>query len=263
MHKEYSNYESFMFMYGATIRRLLKRLFWGFVIFAVIWHFGLQRYVYQRLFGTPFNEEMTISQNEVYIDLPADNFRMATIEGYDIKFKLLKQYHATGRVIYVDRYTNPFGRFYRDTDDGATRTYDEVVPQDVTFVVGDLAKHPELKGAHEYRLGTIDDSDKATLNLYKKYQQVFPTLFTNIHTIAVSANVQKGLDILKAGELATLEGYLIYWETRLKSGRIMDFRSAIYAGEKHTEQKYGGRNDAILCKQLLLTKITFDGYTFE
>ena len=34
-------------------------------------------------------------------------------------------------------------------------------------------------------------------------------------------------------------------------------------GEKHTEQKYGGRNDAILCKQLLLTKITFDGYTFE
>ena len=70
MHKEYSNYESFMFMYGATIRRLLKRLFWGFVIFAVIWHFGLQRYVYQRLFGTPFNEEMTISQNEVYVDLP-------------------------------------------------------------------------------------------------------------------------------------------------------------------------------------------------
>lgn len=263
MHEEYSAYDSFMFMYGATIRRLLKRLFWGFVIFAVIWHFGLQRYVYQRLFGTPFNEEMIISQNEVYIDLPADNFRMATIEGYDIKFKLLKQYHATGRVIYVDRYTNPFGRFYRDTDDGATRAYDEVVPQDITFVVGDLAKYPKLKGHHEYRAGGFDYEDKYTYGIYKKHHNLYNTHLTNIHTIAVSSGVQKGLDILKAGDLATLEGYLIYWETRLDSGRIMDFRSAIYAGETHKEQKYGGKSNVGLCKQLLLTKITFDGYTFE
>ena len=263
MHKEYSNYESFMFMYGATIRRLLKRLFWGFVIFAVIWHFGLQRYVYQRLFGTPFNEEMTISQNEVYIDLPANNFRMATIEGYDIKFKLLKQYHATGRVIYVDRYTNPFGRFYRDTDDGATRAYDEVVPQDVTFVVGDLARYPKLKGDHEYRAGGLDYEDKYTYSIYQKHHNLYDTHLTNIHTIATSSAVQKGLDILKAGDIATLEGYLIYWETHLKSGRIVDFKSAVYAGETHKEQKYGGRSNVGLCKQLLLTKITFDGYTFE
>ncbi|MBR4932748.1 MAG: hypothetical protein IKZ02_06965, partial [Alphaproteobacteria bacterium] len=225
--------------------------------------FGLKRIVYQHTFGQPHPEELTISDNELYIDLPPDKFRTAEIAGYNVKFKLLKQYYATGRVIYVDRYTNPLGKFYRDTDDGATRAYDEVVPQDVTFVVGDLAKFSELKGDHEYRMGIIDVEDKDTRDIVLKHEKLFDTHFTNIHTIAASPSVQKALDILKAGDIATLEGYLIYWETRLDSGRILNFKSALYAGETHKEQKYGGRSNVGKCKQLLLTRITFDGYTFE
>ena len=263
MHQEYSSYDSFMFIYGATIRRLLKYIFWIFVIFAIIWKFGLQRYTYQQLFGTPFNEEMKISENEIYIDLPPDNFRTASIAGYEVKFQLLKQYYATGQVIYVDKYTNPLGRFYRDTDDGATRAYDEIVPQDITFVVGEYAKYPYLKGDHEYRAGGFDYDDKYTYGIYRKYHHLYETHLTNIHTIAASTNVQKALDILKAGDIATLEGYLIYWETRVRSGRIIDFKSAVYAGETHKEQKYGGISNVGLCKQLLLTRITFDGHTFE
>ncbi len=256
-------FDSFMFLYGALIRRLLKYILIFSVIFFIIWSFGLKRFAYQHTFGQPHPENLTISDNELYIDLPEDRFKTAEIAGYDVKFKLLKQYYATGRVIYVDRYTNPLGRFYRDTDDGATRAYDEVVPQDVTFVVGELAKYPELKGEHEYRAGGLDYDDKRTRKIYHKHIDLYDTHLTNIHTIAASPSVQKGLDILKAGDIATLEGYLIYWETRLDSGRILNFKSALYAGETHKEQKYGGRSNVGKCKQLLLTRITFDGYTFE
>ena len=112
-------------------------------------------------------------------------------------------------------------------------------------------------------MGIIDVEDKDTRDIVLKHEKLFDTHFTNIHTIAASINVQKALDILKAGDIATLEGYLIYWETRVRSGRILNFRSAVYAGETHKDQKYGGMSNVGKCKQLLLTKITFDGYTFE
>jgi hypothetical protein len=253
-----------MFIYGSTIRRLLKYSFCFFVFTFLIWNAFIKRYVYQRSFGTPYIEELIISDNEEYIDVSADAFRTATIEGHNIKFKLLKIYRATGRVIYVDRYTNPIGKAFRDADEsGMTRIYDEVAPQDITFVVGDFAKYPKLKGFHAYRAGGLDYDDDYTYNVYRKHVNLYDTHVTNIHTIAASATVQKGLDILKAGDLATLEGYLIYWEARLPDGYIMDFKSAVFAGEKHQKLKYGGVSGLGLCKQLLLTKITFDGYVFE
>ena len=243
--------------------RIVKYVLYTIIGCILLWHYGLKRPLYQQLFGTPFTEEMKISENEIYVDLPSENFRTASITGYDIKFQLLKQYYATGRVIYVDRYTNPLGRFYRDTDDGATRAYDEIVPQDITFVVGEFAKHPKIKGDHEYRAGGLNYNDKYTYSVYRKYRHLYDTHLTNIHTIAASTNIQKALDILKAGDIATLEGYLIYWETRVRSGRIMDFRSAVYAGETHKDYKYGGQSNVGKCKQLLLTRITFDGHTYE
>ncbi|MBE6449446.1 MAG: hypothetical protein E7013_01940 [Alphaproteobacteria bacterium] len=260
-----ANIKNFMFIYGSTIRRLLKYSFIFFVALWGVWNYlGVKRFVYQSFFGKPYSEELAISDNEVYIDLPEDSFRTTTIAGHRIKFKLLKIYQSTGRVIYVDRYTNPIGKSFRDADEsGTTRIYDEVVPQDITFVVGEFAKHPKIKGSHEYRSGGLDYDDEYTYGIYRKYAHLYDTHLTNIHTIAASAAVQKGLDILKAGDVATLEGYLIYWETRLPDGYIMDFKSAVYAGEKHTKQKYGGISGVGLCKQLLLTKIVFDGYTFE
>lgn len=255
----------FIILLGATFRRVLKPVFYCVVGFAIVWFVGLKRYTYQQLFGKPFNKELQISSKEVYIDLPPDNFRTATIEGYKIKFKLLKQYYATGRVIYVDRYTNPFGRFYRNSGPSklANKAYDEVVPQDITFVVGDFARYPKLKGSHDYRAGGLDYDDEYTYGIYQKHHDSYSVDLTNIHTIAASTTVQKGLDILKAGDVATLEGYLIYWETRLENGQVMDFRSAVFAGEKHTKHKYGGISGVGLCKQLLLTRIIFDGRVFE
>lgn len=257
--------EHFGILFCATFRRMLRPIFFCILGFALVWHLGLKRYAYQKLFGKPFNQELQISENEVYIDLPSDSFRTATIAGHKIKFKLLKQYYATGRVVYVDRYTNPFGRFYRSSGPSgiANRAYDEVVPQDVTFVVGPFARAPKIKGFHGYRLGGIDGDDEYTYNVYRKYHNLYDTHVTNIHTIAASTGVQKGLDILKAGDVATLEGYLIYWETRLENGQVMDFRSAVFAGEKHTKHKYGGISGVGLCKQLLLTRIIFDGRVFE
>lgn len=254
----------FCFMLWATIRRTLKYLFIAFILIIFTWECCIKRYVYQYFFATPFNGKSVISDNELYIDLPPDSFRKMTVSGHAVKFKLLKKYQATGRIIYVDRYSNPIGKYYRDSStDGAATVYDEVAPQDLTFVVGDFAKFPKVKGSHEYRAGGFDYDDEYTRKIYRKYQHLYDTHLTNIHTIAASSNIQRGLDVLKAGEIATLEGYLIYWETRLPNGAIMNFKSAVFAGEKHQKIKYGGIAGVGLCKQLLLTKITFDGYTFE
>lgn len=245
--------------------RKKKYIFYCILVYIFIWSVGLKKFVYQKTFGTPTKQELKISENEVYIDLPPNNFREATLGKYKIKFKLLKQYYATGRVIYIDRYTNPLGRFYRASGPGkfATQAYDTIAPQDITFVVGPFAHFPKIKGSHEYRAGGLDYDDEHTYNIYQKYHHLYDTHLTNIHTIAASKNIQKGLDILKNGDLVLLEGYLIYWETQLEDGYVMDFKSAIYPGEKHTKDLYGGLPGAGKCKQLLLTKIIFDGYIFE
>ena len=258
------DFKMFIFIHKATILRTLKHLFICFIIIHAVWSFCIKKIVYQHFFATPHQEELVISDDELYIDLAPNSIRKMTVAGHPIKFKLLKQYQATGRVIYVDRYTNPIGKHFRNSDQSdASLIYDEVAPQDITFVVGDLAKFPKLKGAHEYRIGKLDYEDEETYKIARRHPHLLDTHMTNIHTIAATSNIQRGLDILKAGDLATLEGYLIYWEATLPSGYIMEYKSAVFAGEKHTKLKFGGVSGLGLCKQLLLTKITFDGYTFE
>lgn len=232
--------------HGASLLRALKICFIAFLILWFVWDLALKRPVYQKLYGTPDKTPQTISAVETYINLTDQPIQKATIEGYSLNIKLLKGYAVTGIVGYVDRYTNPLGRFYRNHGAGANLIYDKVAKQDLTIVWGKSAKL-DCGIDHAYRMSSTKSAACNDL--------------TNIHTIAATPRIQRALEILKKGDIVTLEGYLIYWDTRLKNGQIMDFKSATTPNEI-SHQKAGGRI-SILCKQLFLTQITFDGYTFK
>ena len=254
MHQEYSEYDSFMFAHGAMIRRLLKRIIIGFIIFALIWNYGLKRPVYQKIFGHKEKTPTEVSAQAVRLYVTGKAKHKTTVEGYDINIKLLKQFYVTARVGYIDRYDGFWGRFYRNTGDGANLAYDKIMPQDVTIAYGKMGQEKNLEKCqitNQYRCA-IYNCSPGVYNINET---------ENMHTIAASSAVQAGLDILKKGDVATFEGYLIYWDTQLPSGRILDFESAIKAGQI-SHQKAGGRTSH-LCLQLYLTRLSFDGYVFE
>ena len=83
---------------------------------------------------------------------------------------------------------------------------------------------------------------------------------SNNHSIAASENIQKGLDILKEGDIAQIEGYAIYWNG---TGDLKDLRFESAITLNQTSDQLAGGQKTGLCRQLLITKLTFDGYTFE
>ena len=129
--------------------------------------------------------------------------------------------------------------------------YDTVVPLDISLATGRSARQLKcFNFTHAYRF--LETELKCSFYDDKE--------ISNNHTIPINGRVKKGLDILKAGDLAHIEGFLVYWQGR---GEYTPYRfeSAITLAQK-SNNIYGGQR-AGLCRQLLITKISFDGYVFE
>ena len=166
--------------------------------------------------------------------------------------ELVKKFETVTKVIYVDRYS-ALGTWYRSRD-GAD-LYDKVVPLDVSTATGYFGQHPECfeQIDHEYRCLMWLTSPRC---MHIKDDDGI----NNNHIIPATKNVQRGLDILKAGTIAKMEGYLVYWQGTGKY-RGYRFESAVTLGQV-SQQRYAGQKSG-LCRQLYLTKLSFDGYTFE
>ena len=234
-----------------------KALFWGALISWIGWTYVLKRPFYQILYGTPTNEELRIWNKDVFQDIPEQKIIPLNIGGYDIEVQAIKRFETTARVIYVDRYTK-LGSWYRSHEGAAL--YDAVVPQDISLATGVVGRnHHCFKFTHGYRYGGGFSKYKCG----ERWWVDFPNYSddtTNNHSIAASKNVQRGLDILKQGDIAHIEGYLMYWNGT-GNLRHQRFESAIVPHQM-SKQLLGGQK-AGLCRQLLITKLTFDGYTFE
>ena len=236
---------------------LLKALFWGTLLSSLGWHFFLKRPLYQKLYGQPTNEELEIWDQDAFIEIPEQKIIPLNIGGYDIEVQVIKRFETTARVIYVDRYTK-LGSWYRSTEGAAL--YDAVVPQDVSLATGSVGRnHHCFKFTHGYRYGGGFSEYKCGDRWWVDYPN-YGDDTTNNHSIAASSNVQRGLDILKQGDIAHIEGYLMYWNGT-GNLRYQRFESAVVPHQMST-QLLGGQKSG-LCRQLLITKITFDGYTFE
>ncbi len=235
---------------------LWKVLFWGIVVGWGCWNFILKRPFYQQLYGIPTDEELEIWDKDEFVDLPEQKIIPLKINGYDIEIQAIKTFKTIARIVYVDRYS-PLGTWYRSRE--GARLYDKIVPQDISTATGISGRYPDcFKYTHEYRLLEWKWKDKQNCPI-QTYQQADNDVNNN-HSIAASQNVQRGLDILKVGDIAEIEGYAVYWNG---TGNLsyQRFESAVTLGQV-SEQLAGGQKSG-LCRQLLITKITFDGYTFE
>ena len=253
-----------MFRYFAQLRDLflinpalfLKALFWGGIVSWLGWHFVLKRPFYQQIYGKPTDGTLEIWDADIFQDMPEQSVFALKVNGYDIEVQAIKSFKTVTRIVYVDRYT-PLGTWYRSRE--GARLYDKIVPQDISTATGITGRNPQcFKYAHEYRLLTWE-WDKQEACPIKTYAESDNDVNNN-HSIAASQNVQRGLDILKAGDIAYIEGYAVYWNGT-GNLRYQRFESATVLGQVST-QLAGGQKTG-LCRQLLITKITFDGYTFE
>ena len=253
-----------MFKYFRLIKDLFlinpalfwKTLFWGILISWLGWTYLLKRPFYQQLYGTPTNEKLQIWDQDVFEELPEQKIIPLKVNGYDIEIQAVKSFKTVTRIVYVDRYT-PFGTWYRSRE--GARLYDKIVPQDISTATGITGRNPHcFKYAHEYRLLTWkwDKQEDCPIKTYAEADQDV----NNNHSIAASQNVQRGLDVLKVGDIAEIEGYAVYWNGT-GNLRYQRFESAVNLSQV-SEQLAGGQKTG-LCRQLFITKLTFDGYTFE
>ena len=234
---------------------LLKMIFWGIIVMYLGWNFILKRPIYQKLYGIPSNEKLQIWNQDSFIEIPEQRIIPLQINGYDIEVQAIKSFKTVARIVYIDKY-GTLGTWARSFDEA--RLYDKIVPQDISIATGAVGRDPScIKFTHEYRVLSANRTNKPCS---PEFLQNYVNEISNNHSIAASFNVQKGLDILKPGDVAAIEGYAIYWNG---TGRLshVRFESAITLGQI-SPQIIGGQH-GILCRQLLITKITFDGYTFE
>ena len=214
-----------------------------------VWYYGGKRLAYQLLYGQATNTPLQIAQADHIIDVPEQPLQRVKINGFDIDLEIVKGFQTTTRIVYVDRYS-ALGSWYRSQD--WAKLYDKVVPQDLSFATGQAGQHPECFNiSHDYR---FVEWEQRCSNMSGEID------ITNNHTIAATKNVQKALDILKAGDIAYIEGFLINWKGTEQYSDYQ-FESATELGQT-SKQLIGGHKSG-LCRQLYLTKITFDGYTFE
>lgn len=234
---------------------MIKAIASGILAFYATNYF-LKRPIYQHLYGQRDNQILHISEHDSFIDIPEQKIIPLSINGYDIEVQAIKRFETTTRIVYVDRYSS-LGTWYRSHEGAAL--YDAVVPQDISTATGLSGQNPQcFSFEHEYRLLWTTYTGYQTCN-----KEIFKDAHSDInnnHSVAANLNIQRGIDILKAGDIAHIEGYLMYWNGTGKLS-YQRFESAITPGQI-SKQLAGGRETG-LCRQLLITKLSFDGYTFE
>ena len=249
----YYNLKTFIQWYPGRVLKMI-----GICLFVVIlmWHYVLKRPIYQRLYGVPSEQKLEIWTSDIFTDIQEQPVSQINVNGYDIEIQAIKKFETTARVIYIDRY-GKLGTWYRSRE--GAYLYDAVVPQDISLATGSSGHHFNcFRYDHEYRglLLELNDKNSCSTQIYKNLNHEI----TNNHSIAATPTVQRGIDILKVGDIAHIEGYAVYWNGTGKL-QYQRFESAITPGQI-SKQLLGGQR-TLLCRQLLITKLTFDGYTFE
>lgn len=234
---------------------ILKIISGGILLFYLT-NYLFKRPIYQIIYGKPDNKTLQIAPHDSFINIPEQKIIPLNVNGYDIEIQAIKRFETTARIVYIDRYSS-FGTWYRSRKEASL--YDAVIPQDISTASGLSGQNPNcFSFDHEYRclLTTYTGFTTCNSEIFKNTDSEI----SNNHSIAANITIQKGIDILKVGDIAHIEGYVMYWNGTGKL-RNQRFESAIVPGQK-SKELYGGKK-SLLCRQLLITKLTFDGYTFE
>lgn len=253
MSFKFSHLGDYAHSHGFIFKKIFKIALLIFIVLTIVWSFVLKKPIYQHLYGKPYSGSLTVYEKDIFESLHVQPSSVV-VKGsnFAVQLTFLKHYRTTSKIVYVDRY-NPVGTWYRG--DRFSYIYDKLVPLDISTVSGKTAQPDILKHfdfSHEYRLLRSES---------KRWNELFVRDdINNNHIIPANKNIAKALKILKKGDIAYMEGYLVHIKG-LGNDKNFELKSALTAGEI-SHQKAGGQTTG-LCRIIYLTKITFDGYIFE
>lgn len=253
MSFKFSHLGNYAHPHGFILKKIFKIALLVIVLFILLWTFALKKPIYQHLYGKPYSDDLTIYERDIFENLP---IRPSPIilksSNFSVQLTFLKFYRSTAKIVYLDRY-NFIGTWYRGNR--FSYIYDKIAPLDISTVSGKTAQPDILKHfdfSHEYRLLWSES---------ERWNELFiRDDINNNHIIPANKNIAKALEILKTGDTAHMEGYLVHING-LGTDKNFELKSALSAGEI-SSQKAGGQTTG-LCRVIYLTKIAFDGYIFE
>ncbi len=239
-----------------AFKKALKVVFYLLCAIFLLWQFALKKPVYQHLYATPSSMILNTANGDIFQNLSSP-ITPGVIKGRDwsVRVTFLKQFQTTAKLVYVDRY-NAIGTWYRSSQyKRNAQLYDSVVPVDLSWATGPM-DYPNLfqdfDFNNEYRAFIIKSK--------KPRVRYIPQHISNNHSIPANKNIEKALSILKAGDTAYIEGYLVNING-LGQDSNFEITSALDIGEV-SHQLYGGQKSG-KCRLIYITRIIFDGYEFK
>lgn len=253
MSFKFSHLGDYAHSHGFILKKIFKIALLVIVLFILLWTFALKKPIYQHLYGKPYSDDLTIYERDIFENLPIHPSPIVLkSSNFSVQLTFLKFYRSTAKIVYLDRY-NFIGTWYRGNR--FSYIYDKIAPLDISTVSGKTAQPDILKHfdfSHEYRLLWSES---------KRWNELFiRDDINNNHIIPANKNIAKALEILKKGDTAHMEGYLVHING-LGTDKNFELKSALSAGEI-SHQKAGGQTTG-LCRVIYLKKIAFDGYIFE
>ncbi|MBR1648484.1 MAG: hypothetical protein IJ689_02670 [Alphaproteobacteria bacterium] len=227
------------------------------IIAAVIAFFLSKKEIYQAVWGQKSGIYPAIG-GEKFTDLGDQPWQDAKIGGYDIKYRLRKEYEVSGRVVFIDWNDGIFNTWYHSASNEGVKLYNAVASVDVSIIHGQTAADDnwrKIKFSHEERALFYN-------YLYKDNPIVNDDEINNNHVIPATTSVRRAIALLKPGDIAYFKGYVMDWRGTGKFNWF-EIETAVESGEKHAKILYGGRPGAGLCRQFYVTEINFGGYTFK
>ena len=197
-------------------------------LFCFFWPQYWKRLIYPFIYGTPTNQQLTISEQDSFEDLPPDTPPIyLKYDSYTYELTPKTKYSATGKVAYVEPYDGIWNRIYRNH---SQKHYINIVPIDLFIVIGDIAK-PEIYKMFEFGHSEREGSIRCKGVKYK--ESVFSSFismeefresaeneakcapffkseyYNNYHPILANENIRKAFHMLLPKDVIYIEGILV------------------------------------------------------
>lgn len=213
--------------------------------------------LYSRLWGTSISDN-TAEYTEYFEDLSNQPWQKTTISGYDIEYCLRAKYRVRGRIIWVDWNDGIINTWYHSAGKKGTKLYNAVAAVDISIAHGATSAPDNLR---KIKFGHSERALFYTY-LYKDNPIINSDEINNNHIIPATFAIRRAISLLKKGDVAEFEGYLMDWRG---TGEFSWFNieTATKRGDIHTKQLYGGIPGVGMCRQFYVTKIIYKGFLFE
>ncbi len=234
------------------LKKHIKLIAFCLVLILYFYPQFITRPLYQKLYGQPTNQQLTISDKDFFEDITHRDDIV-----YDLQYKNqgafltpVVKYSVTGRLGILEHYDGWFENFYHKHDKRRIH-YNHLAPTDLSIIIGQTAYDPtfsQCSFSHEYRVLWHHCPTR-------KREDV-----NNYHIIPANENIKKALKTLIKGDILYIEGLLV----DVKSVTFPDFKltTGRRKNQTHKDQFVGGKYTG-MCFVLYTTKIITGNHIYQ